>query len=107
MPDQVRIISKTDRRFDRYIDDLVADRGYGRERIYAGVEDQEKADEVRRKLRAAGRHRGVSVKAYWRPCEKRGRCPAGASCRFHVHYSAYKPDDARAYKERLARQARS
>jgi hypothetical protein len=103
MPDRVRIISRPVRHFDRYIDALVEEEGFGREREYVGITTQERADEVRRGLRTAGRHRGVSVKAYWTPC---GGCAAGgAACAWHVHFSAYDPEDARAYKERQARLA--
>jgi len=103
MPDQVRIVQKKDARFDDYVSKLIAERGYGRERVYAGLVDEEAADEIRRKLRAAGRHLGVAVKAFYEPCPDRsGRCAAGHECRFHVRYSAFQMADARSYKAKLA-----
>lgn len=102
MPDKVRIVQRKDRRFDAYIEELITSRGYGHERAYAGVESQELAAEVRRKLRTAGRHLGVAVRAFWEPCSKPGRCPAGASCRFHVRYAAFQLEDARTYKAKAS-----
>lgn len=102
MPDRVRYVMRKDDSFDAYVRDLVASRGFGHERVYAGVTDRDNAETVRRKLRNAGRHLGVSVKAFWEPCDKRN-CPAGGDCRYHVRFSAYRPDDAKAYKARLAK----
>jgi len=105
MPDKVRIVQRKDDRFDDYLRDLVASRGYGHERIYAGVRAQEAADEIRRKLRAAGKHVGVSVRVFFEPCPTPGHCKAGSDCAFHVRYTAFKIDDARRYKARQQRRA--
>lgn len=102
MPDRVRYVMRKDETYDAYVRDLVAERGYGRERTYAGVADQDQADSIRRKLRQAGKHLGVSVKAFWEPCGS-DRCPAGTGCKYHVRYSAYRREDAKAYKERIAK----
>jgi hypothetical protein len=87
-----------DRSWEKFIGKLVADRGYGHEREYFGIETRERADEVRRGLYNVGRRSDEhSVKAYWRPC---AGCEAGGpSCRFHVRYTAYAKEAARAYKE--------
>lgn len=101
MPSQVRIISgPRDQSWDRYIARLIQERGYGHEREYVGIADERRADEVRRKLRTAGKHHGVSVKAFWKAC---GGCDAGEDCAYHVSYTAYDPASARAYKDRQAR----
>lgn len=105
MPDQVRFIQKKESRFDAYVAELVSAKGYGKERAYAGVPDKDQAEKIRRALRTAGRHVGVSVKAFWEPCSKPGRCPAGKECRYHVRYAAFAPEAARAYRARQARRA--
>lgn len=99
MPHQVRIIAgprNTD--FDDYIRKLVEDRGYGVEREYVGVTTQERAEEVRRRMRTAGRHLAVAVKAYWNECQ--GCDAGGPECAYHVKFTAYRPEDARRYKSR-------
>lgn len=101
MPDKVRIIQRKDKSFDGYIADLL-ELPRGHERTYAGIANGERAEEVRRRLRAAGRHHNVAVRAFWRPCDRPGRCPAGADCRFHVHYAVFDRDAARRYKARQA-----
>lgn len=102
MPDRVRIIAgPRNIDFDDYIRDLVEERGYGKEREYVGCTTRERAEEIRRRLRMAGKHLGVSVKAFWAEC---GGCkPGGDSCAYHVRYTAYHPDVARAYKSRQTR----
>jgi hypothetical protein len=100
VPDKVRIIAgPRDETWDQFIADL-ATRGYGHERQYVGIATEERADQVRRKLRTAGKHQGVAVKAYWREC---GGCEAGGpDCAYHVHYTIYDPAAARRYKARQA-----
>jgi len=104
--DQRRIIAgPRNTNFDRYIADLVRDRGYGFERVWHGVDDQHRADQLRRRLKQAGRHLGISVKAYW--LEISG-CPlSGGKCPYHVYYTAYDKPAARAYKrQRLLERTR-
>lgn len=97
MPTQVRIIAgPRNTSFDRYISELVEQEGYGAERQYFGITTPERADEVRRRMRRAGQHLGVSVKAFWKECT--GCSNGGTGCRFHVYYTAYDPDAARKYK---------
>ncbi|MDA8316532.1 MAG: hypothetical protein M0010_15385 [Actinomycetota bacterium] len=99
MPDRVRIIAGPRRvSFDSYVERLVSERGYGVEREYFGVETAERADEVRRGLRQAGRHLTVAVRAYYRPCK--GCAKGGKSCAFHVFFTAFPRDDARRYMEK-------
>jgi hypothetical protein len=104
VPSQVRIISgPRNTSFDHYIADLVQQEGYGAERDYFGCPTQERADDVRRRLRQAGRHLGTSVKAFWTPCP--GNCGnGGPDCRFHVKFTAYDPAVARRYKAGQAQQ---
>lgn len=105
MPSPVRIISgPRDESWDRYIRRLVDERGFGHEREYYGIETEDRARTVRSKLRTAGRHQGVSVRAFWRQC---GGCDnGGPSCAYHVHYACFTAAAARAYKARQARQPR-
>jgi hypothetical protein len=102
VPNKVRIIAgprNTD--FDGYIEKLVSERGYGVEREYFGIPTEERASEVRRRFRQAGRHLGVAVKAYWTTCT--GCEQGGKSCAAHVHFSAYPPEAARRYMEGKAK----
>ena len=102
MPSQVRIISgPRDQSWDRYVARLIQERGFGHERHYVGITDEKRADEVRRKLRTAGRHHGVSIKAFWLPCK--GCEHGGPDCAYHVSYTAYDLASARAYKGQQAR----
>jgi hypothetical protein len=82
--------------WDGFITDLIQVRGFGYERIYFGVTTQDRAEQIRRGLRNTRRHLHVAVKAFWEPCT--GCEPGGADCRFHIRYTAYDLDDARAYK---------
>lgn len=86
-----------DRTFDEFVGKLVAERGFGHEREYVGVVELERANEVRRGMRNAGRHLGVSVKAFWKPCPT-GCAEGGPECRYHISFTAYDPEVARAYK---------
>lgn len=106
MPSKVRIIAgRRNTNYDSYIDKLVSEKGYGVERIYFGCESEERADEVRRRMRQAGRHLGVAVKAYWKTCT--GCEQGGQSCAAHVHFSAYPQEAARRYMERKAKRPRA
>jgi hypothetical protein len=82
--------------FDNYVKRLVAEEGYGAERHYFGIETQERAEEVRKGMRNAGRHLEISVKAFWYDCK--GCDDGGDNCRFHVSFTAYDPEAARQYK---------
>ena len=103
MPDQVRIISgPRDGSWDRFVQELVEERGFGHEREYFGCTTKERAEEVRRKLRTAGRnHLGVSMKVYWKECQ--GCENGGDDCAYHVFYTAYHPAVARTYKQKQSR----
>jgi hypothetical protein len=104
VPSQVRIISgPRDQSWDRYILRLIQERGFGHEREYVGIADEHRAETVRKKLRTAARHQGVSAKVFWRPCK--GCKDGGPDCAYHVLYTAYDPAAAREYKNRAARQA--
>ena len=101
MPSKVRIISRRDDSWDRFIADLVEEDGFGKERTYFGITTIERAKEVRQKLRTAGRHLEVSVKSYWRECP--GCKEGGKECRYHVLFTAYDPAVAREFMERKSR----
>ena len=101
MPSKVRIISKRDDSFDHFIESLVNEEGFGVERTYFGITTPERANEVRNKLRTAGKHHEVSVKAFWRECE--GCKDGGLECRFHVFFTAYDPEVAKQYMAHKAK----
>lgn len=105
MPQQVRIIAgPRDHSWDSFIADLVTSRGYGHEREYVGVVSEQRAEEIRRKLRTAGKHHGVSVRVFWKPCK--GCKSGGADCAYHVCYTAFDPAAARAWKARQSQRRR-
>lgn len=103
MPSKVRIIAGTrNRAWDSYIKDAIDAGDWERERDYFGITNPERADEVRRRLRQAGRHLSVSVKAFWYGCD--GCKNGGPDCRYHVSYTIYDPAKARRYKAGQASQ---
>lgn len=107
MPSKVRIISKkNDALFDRLVEDLIGEEGFEVERTYFGITTEERAREVRVKLKtAANRHLRVGLKAFWVGCEG---CPEGGEdCRYHVKFTAYDIAKAGAYMERKSKYAGS
>jgi hypothetical protein len=103
MPSQVRIIAgPRNTAWDGYIQDVIDTGAWEKEHEYFGVTDPERADSIRRRLRNAGRHLGVSVKAFWRECN--GCKNGGPGCRYHISYTVYDPDTARRYKARQTQQ---
>ena len=90
--------------FDAYIKNLLSERGYGIEREYFGIETEERAEQVRRGMRNAGRHLNVSVKAFWKSCT--GCEEGGKTCRYHVAFTAYDPEKAREYKSQTSTSSR-
>lgn len=81
--------------FDHYIRDQVATDGFKVEWTYFGCETEARADEVRRGLRRAGQHLRVSVKVFITECQ--GCRHGGPECRYHVPFTSYDSQDARAY----------
>ncbi len=81
--------------FDHYVRQLVEQRGFGHEWTYFGLETEDRAREVRRGLRRGATHLGVSLRAFWEPC--RGCKLGGPSCRYHVHFTAFHPEEARTH----------
>jgi len=101
----VRIIAgPRNKSFDQFIRDLIDQDGYGAEREYFGIENPDRAETVRRRMKRAGTHLGVSVKAFWKECP--GCNNGGPSCRYHVFFTAYDPDVARQYKQKQVASAR-
>jgi hypothetical protein len=99
MPSKVRIIAgPRNVSFDHYIEAIIAEGTIGEDHDYFGIEDIERADYVRRRLRTAGRHMdpAVAVKAYYTECT--GCDNGGPSCRYHVTFAAYDMATARKYK---------
>jgi len=102
MPSQVRIIS---RRNSPQWDDLVRSvaAALGVEHDYFGCATEERADEVRKKIRTAARHQGHGCKAYYKPCPSPGACASGGpACTHHVYFTLYPIEAAREYKAKQA-----
>lgn len=89
-----------DRTWDPFIENLIRERGFGVEREYVGIVSRERAEQIRRGMKTAGRHLKVAVKSFWRPCP--GCDAGGPECCFHVSFTAYDPEVARQYKARQA-----
>ena len=101
MPSKVRIISeRNSAKWDDIIQSLIDAGAWGNEQTYFGIEDPERADKIRRAFKTAGRHKGVSVKSFWKECA--GCKDGGAECRYHVYYTIYDMDVARQYKSKQA-----
>lgn len=102
MPSKVRIIAgPRNVSFDHYIEDIIDRGAWEVEHEYFGITDADRANYVRQKLRTAGRHMEppVAVKAFWRECQ--GGCAnGGPDCQFHVSFTVYDMEKAKAYKER-------
>lgn len=101
MPSQVRIISgPRNTSFDHFIQDIVDKGNFEVEHTYFGIKDLERAMFVRNKLNTAGKHMDpvVAVKAFRQECQ--GCAQGGPDCRFHVSYTCYDMEKARAYKEK-------
>jgi hypothetical protein len=103
MPTQVRIISQ---RNSASWDDLIrhlADNGaWEQQQTYFGCTTQDRAEKVRRALRTAARRLGHAIKAYWYECS--GCANGGPDCRYHVSFTLYDIEAARAYKAASAQQ---
>ena len=104
MPSQVRIISP---RNSREWDDLVTASPLRQEHTYGGIGTQERADEIRRKIRTAAKRRGdLAAKVYWYACEEPGRCKFGSDCTHHVSFTLYPLAEGQAYKAQQAGKSR-
>lgn len=73
----------------------------GEENSYFGIVTEERADEVRRKLRTAAKHQGYASRVYYYPCT--GCKDGGKECRYHVSFTLYDLETARAYKAQQQR----
>ena len=104
MPSQVRIISKRNSaQWDDLVRQVLDGGALEVEHDYFGVTTQARADEVRKKLRTAGRHHGVGSKVYYKECPSPGKCKTGgADCAYHVYYTIYDLEKARGYKAKQA-----
>lgn len=91
----VRYISRRGESFDHVIQAQVEQVGFGTELEYYGIEDPGRADDVRRGLVRAGKHLGVAVKAFAADCA--GCRDGGPKCRYHIRFTTYTMEDARAY----------
>lgn len=101
MPQQVRMPRYISQRNSAGWDDIirrVIDAGaWEQEQIYFGITTEDRAQEVFRKLRTAASHHGAGRKVFWFGCN--GCKDGGKDCRFHVSFTLYPLDKARAYKQ--------
>lgn len=106
MPSQVRIIrERNSRQWDELVEDVLGRGAHGLEHEYFGITDPERADKVRRALRTAAKRKQVGAKVFWKEC---GGCAnGGAECKFHVFYTLYDMETARAYKASQSQQQRA
>lgn len=104
MPSQVRIIrERNSSQWDDLVRDAITRGAYGTEHDYFGITTQDRADKIRRAIRTAGGHLGVGRKVYWKECPTPGKCAnGGPDCAFHVYYTIYDLDEARAFKVQQA-----
>lgn len=106
MPSKVRIISpKNSAAWDQLVADLLSG-GLGKQETYGGIASEERADEVRRKIRTAARKREVASKVYWGPCDKPGQCGFGRDCTHHVYITFYDMEQGRKYKAQQSNKRR-
>lgn len=100
VPSQVRIISRRNSaEWDKLVRAAMRPRWLRTEHDYFGITNEDRAESVRKALRTAGRHQGVGSRVYYQPCDSPGSCRyGGPDCRFHVKYTIFPLDEARAYK---------
>lgn len=106
MATRVRIISgPADRSYDHFINDIIASGNWEVDHEYFGIRDEERAKQIRSKIKTAGRHMKppVAVKSFYSKCE--GCDNGGEDCQYHVTYAIYDMDKARAYKAKQAEYA--
>jgi putative component of toxin-antitoxin plasmid stabilization module len=100
VPSQVRIISRRNSgEWDKLIRDAMAPKRIRSEHDYFGITNEARAETVRKNLRTAGRHQGVGSRVYYQPCNSPGACRyGGPECAYHVKYTVFPLDEARAFK---------
>ena len=108
MPTQARIISKRNSPdWDVKVTAWLEEYGYDNEQVYGGIEGEDRADEVRKKIKTAARRAGFTAKTYWNVCNAApGKCPYDPKCTHHVKFSFYDPEVARQYKTKQAQRQR-
>lgn len=105
MPHQVRmpryISHRNSSSWDTIIQGIIGGGKWREENTYYGITTEERADEVRRKLRTAAKHQGAASKVFYYSC---GGCPdGGAECRHHVSFTLYPIEEARQYRAQQQR----
>lgn len=107
MPTKVRIISpRNSAAWDDLVAGILESVGLGKEQTYGGITSEQRADEVRRKIRTAAKRRDLASKVFWGPCDKPGSCEFGADCTHHVKMTFFSMEEGRAYKAKQAQQRR-
>jgi hypothetical protein len=106
MPQQVRmpryISQRNSAQWDDIIRSIVNAGKLGEENTYFGITTEERAHEVHRKLKTAAAHQGIARKVFWYPCN--GCTDGGKDCRYHVSFTLFDMEAARAYKARQSQQ---
>ncbi len=106
MPQQVRmpryISQRNSASWDDIVRAVVSAGKLGQENTYYGIADESRAHEIFRKLRTAASHQGLGRKVFWYGCT--GCKDGGPECRFHVSFTLFDLETARAYKAQQAAQ---
>lgn len=104
MPSQVRMPRYVSQRNSSSWDDIIraVSGKLGEENTYYGITTEERAAEVYRKLKTAATHQGLGRKVFYYQCA--GCNNGGQDCRYHVSFTLYDMETARAYKAQQSRQ---
>jgi hypothetical protein len=104
MPQQVRMPRYISQKNSTSWDDIIKSVSgkLGQENHYHGITTEERAAEVYRKLKTAATHAGLGRKVFYYPCT--GCKDGGNDCRFHVSFTLFDKEVARAYKAAQAQQ---
>lgn len=104
MPSQVRMPRYVSQKNSTQWDDVIraVSGKLGEESTYFGCATEERATEVYRKLKTAATHQGFGRKVFYYPCA--GCKDGGQDCRYHVSFTLYDMETARAYKAQQSAQ---
>jgi hypothetical protein len=96
------ISQKNSTSWDDIIKAIVGAGKLGEENTYFGIGTEERAAEVYRKLKTAATHHDLGRKVFYYTCT--GCKDGGTDCRYHVSFTLFDKEVARAYKAQQAQQ---